>query len=94
MSNYPSSVENTELQNENVKISDIQKQTKTSIAELFWVHENQEIMSMVEKISNKSAAERLSLKEEIEMHDIQNARANANKIKVMMLHNQLSNYFA
>jgi hypothetical protein len=51
-------------------------------------------MSMVEKISNKSAAERLSLKEEIEMHDIQNARANANKIKVMMLHNQLSNYFA
>lgn len=94
MSNYPSSVENTELQNENVKISDIQKQTKTSIAELFWVHENPEIMSMVEKISNKSAAERLSLKEEIEMHDIQNARANANKIKVMMLHNQLSNYFA
>lgn len=94
MSNYPSSVENTELQNENVKISDIQKQTKTSIAELFWVHENQEIMSMVEKISIESAAERLSLKEEIEMHDIQNARANANKIKVMMLHNQLSNYFA
>lgn len=94
MSNYPSSVENTELQNENVKISDIQEQTKTSIAELFWVHENPEIMSMVEKISNKSAAERLSLKEEIEMHDIQNARANANKIKVMMLHNQLSNYFA
>jgi hypothetical protein len=35
MSNYPSSVENTELQNENVKISDIQEQTKTSIAELF-----------------------------------------------------------
>ncbi len=94
MSNHVDENSQNELQQNNVKISDIQGQTKLTIEELFGVHENQEIMTKIDAIRQQTMSEKLSLKEEIDQQELATATSNANAIKLLALNNQLSNYFA
>lgn len=94
MSNHVDENSQNELQQNNVKISDIQGQTKLTIEELFGVHENQEIMTKIDAIRQQTMSEKLSLKEEIDQQELTTATSNANAIKLLALNNQLSNYFA